>query len=140
MDGFLITNVVLSALVLVASQRPLPAKPLQDAKPRSVPQELTPIGGEMRGVAGGWTDYDVDVASSGEAAKIVVRSARPDADRFSRWIRTDRFESCLRRWRFGNEGRHRVRLADVRFADAKNVARWKIIVTQDDREFVMIIP
>ena len=72
--------------------------------------------------------------------RIVVRSARPDADRFSRWIRTDRFESCLRRWRFGNEGRYRVRLADVRFADAKNVARWKVIVTQDDREFVMIIP
>jgi hypothetical protein len=82
----------------------------------------------------GRIDYDVEVALSGEAVKMTVPEARPEPKVFAAFVKIDRFETCLRRWRFGKQGQYQVRLV------SGTRSNFRIVVKQGEREFTMITP
>jgi hypothetical protein len=84
---------------------------------------------------GGYNVYDVRTGSDGAAVSITLRTDRV----LPPLARVDRFDSCVRNWRFGGPGDYIVVLAGGSIV-AGDGPTWIVRITSGDRGFQFSFP
>ncbi len=84
---------------------------------------------------GGSTIYDVKTDSDGAPVSITLRT-----DRVLPFAKLDRFDSCVRNWRFGEGGDYIVILSGGSTVYADGQYQWLVRITRGDRGFQFRFP
>ena len=98
-----------AAAATVQSQEPPVAGPLPMRYIEVCQIELkSPVFIEAR--LQGRGEYEATVNPQGAIEGLKFIGASPQADNMRRFLRLDQFESCVKRWSFGDGGNYRLRL------------------------------
>lgn len=96
--------------------------------------ELTPVGNIPRW-GGQAAVYDLKTDDAG-TVRSLTRRVIPDREHLPPLVRLDQFESCVRRWRFGDGATYEVAVIGGTVAEGS----WTIDVRRGDRQLRLRIP